>query len=127
MDHQRQFAHRRLMLLMDAITIALSMVLAALLHTALRHWFDIFKDPSPFKEFLLLAYLTMPMMLGIATLIGLHKQLERRFELQSLLWDLLRLHAYTLLGIALLTFFTQFALNRTVIGLFLLLTFALML
>src|SRR4029450_6590543 len=118
MDHQRQFAHRRLTLLMDAITIALSMVLAAVLHTVLRRWFDVFKDPSPFREFLLLAYVTMPMMLGIATLLGLHKQFERRFELHSLLWDLLRLHAYALLGIALLTFFTQFALNRSVIGLF---------
>jgi exopolysaccharide biosynthesis polyprenyl glycosylphosphotransferase len=127
MDNQRQFAHRRLMVLMDAVIIVLSMVLAAVLHTELRDYFGVFKEPSPTREFLLLAYMTLPMMLAIGAILGLHRQLEQRFQLQTLLWGLLRLHAYSLLGIALLTLLAQYSLNRSLIGLFLLLTFVLML
>ena len=67
------------------------------------------------------------MMLGLVVLIGLHRQFERPFQPLTLVWDLLRLHAGGLIGIALLVFLTQIPLNRSVVGLFLVLTFVLML
>ena len=127
MVNTRQFALRRLMLMMDAASIALSMLLAALAHSALRSRFDLFKDPPAAEQYLLLAWVTIPMMLGLVVLIGLHRQFERPFQPLILVWDLLRLHGGGLIGIALLVFLTQIPLNRSVVGLFLVLTFVLML
>jgi exopolysaccharide biosynthesis polyprenyl glycosylphosphotransferase len=127
MVNTKQIALRRLMLLMDAALIALSMLLAALAHSALRSRFDLFKDPPAMEQYLLLAWVTIPMMLALAVLIGLHRQFERPFQPLALIWDLLRLHASGLIGIALLVFLTQIPLNRSVVGLFLVSTFALML
>ena len=127
MVNTKQIALRRLMLLMDAASIALSMLLAALAHSALRSRLDLFKDPPAVEQYLLLAWVTIPMMLALAVLIGLHRQFERPFQPLALVWDLLRLHASGLIGIALLVFLTQIPLNRSVVGLFLVSTFALML
>lgn len=127
MDSKTQVAQRRLMLVMDALSITLSMVLAAMSHAALRDHFSILKYPPPLEQYLLIAYLTMPMMLGLVVLFGLQRQFERPFRPWPVIWDLLRLHAASLIGIAMLVFLTQIRLNRSVVGLFLLITFALML
>jgi exopolysaccharide biosynthesis polyprenyl glycosylphosphotransferase len=120
-------ALRRLMLLMDGCCIALSMVLAAGAHTTLRSHFAFLKEPPGVEQYLLLAYVTMPMMLGLVALIGLHRQFERPFRSLTTIWDLMRLHAAGLIGISLLVFLTQIPTNRSVVALFLLFTFVLML
>ena len=73
----RQRALRRLVLVMDIVSIALSMLLAALVHASLRSHFEIFKGPLPVEQSLLLAWVTMPIMLGLVVLTGLHRQFER--------------------------------------------------
>ena len=67
MVNARQHALRRLVLVMDSLSIALAMVLAALVHASLRSRFDIFKDPPPAEQYLLLAWVTVPMMLGLVS------------------------------------------------------------
>jgi exopolysaccharide biosynthesis polyprenyl glycosylphosphotransferase len=127
MDNDRQSARRRLMLLMDALSITLAMLLAAAAHAALRSRFAIFKDPPSAEQYLLLAYVTMPMMLVLVVLFGLHRQFERPFRPWRVLWDQLKLHGTGFIGIALLVFLTQMRLNRSVVGLFFVFTFTLML
>jgi exopolysaccharide biosynthesis polyprenyl glycosylphosphotransferase len=126
MVNRHQTARRRLVLLMDAASIAASMLLAFGLHAILRSHVGFLKEPPAVHQYLLLAYLTMPMMLGLIALLGLHREFERAFRQSGLLWNLLRLHAVVLLGVALLLFLTQVPFNRSIVGLFLLLTFTLM-
>jgi exopolysaccharide biosynthesis polyprenyl glycosylphosphotransferase len=126
MVNSRQFALRRVILAMDTLSIVLSMGIAAALHSALRNEFDLFKNPPPLEQYMLLAWLTIPMMLGLVSFIGLHRQYERPFRPLPLVWDLIRLHASSLVGITLLVFLTQIPLNRSLVALFLGTAFVLM-
>jgi exopolysaccharide biosynthesis polyprenyl glycosylphosphotransferase len=127
MDSNRQYSRRRLIMLMDAGSIALSMALAALTHAALRSHFSVFKNPPAVEQYLLIAFLTVPLMLSLVAIFGLHLQFERPFRLWLVLWDQVRLHVTTLVGISLIVFLTQVPLNRTIVGLFLVYTFVFML
>jgi len=115
------------MLLMDAFSISLAMLLAAATHAALRVRFDVLKDPPAPEQYLLVAYLTMPIMLGLVILFGLHRQFERPFRPWRVLWDQFKLHSTGFLAVAVLVFFTQIRLNRSVVVLFFVFTFSLML
>lgn len=112
---------------MDFGSIAVSMALAALTHTLLRDNFPVFKDPPAAPQYLLIAVLTIPMMLGLVAVFGLHRQFEQPFRLGTVAWNQIRLHVATLIGIAMIVFLTQVPLNRTIVGLFLVYTFVLML
>jgi exopolysaccharide biosynthesis polyprenyl glycosylphosphotransferase len=127
MDSNKQQARRRLIILMDLSSIAVSMVLAALTHTLLRDHFPVFKDPPALQQYVLVAFLTAPMMLGFVLLFGLHRTFEHPFRLWDVTWAQLKLHVATLVGIALIVFLTQVPLNRTIVGLFLVYTFFFML
>ena len=127
MDSSRQQARRRLVVMMDFGSIVVSMVLAALTHTGLRNYFAVFKDPPSAQQYLLIAILTVPLMLSLVVVFGLHRQFERPFRLWLITWDQIRLHLSTLVGITLIVFFTQVPLNRTIVGLFLIYTFVFML
>lgn len=126
MDYDKLFARRRLMILMDGASIALSMLVASYAHTLLRSHFDVFKQPPAVAEFMLVGVLTMPLMLSLVAVIGLHRQFERPLEATTVAWDLIKLHGASLVGISLITFLTQVPLNRSFVGLFLLSTFWLM-
>jgi exopolysaccharide biosynthesis polyprenyl glycosylphosphotransferase len=127
MDHEKQFALRRLLVLMDALVVVLSMALAVIAHAVLREHFGALKDPPGAPQVLLIAFLTMPMMLSLAAAMGLHRQFERPFLVHEVLWDLLKLHVASLVGIALIIFLAQVPLNRSLVGLFLVSTFLAML
>jgi exopolysaccharide biosynthesis polyprenyl glycosylphosphotransferase len=127
MDHEKQFALRRLLVLMDALVITMSMVLAVATQAALRARFEAFKDLPGTPQVLLIALLTIPLMLSLVAVFGLHRQFERPFRAQAILCDLLKLHVASLVGIALILFLTQVPLNRSLVGLFLVFTFCAML
>jgi exopolysaccharide biosynthesis polyprenyl glycosylphosphotransferase len=126
MDYNKQFAHRRLMVLMDLVTVVFSMLLAGVVHSALRDHFSVFKDPPSLDQFMLIAVLTMPLMLSLVAVLGLHRQFEQPFKQWVVVWKLLQLHAASLVGISLIVFLTQVPLNRSVVGLFLTFTFTMM-
>ena len=115
------------MLLMDAFSISLAMLLAAATHAALRARFDVFKGPPGPEQYLLVAYLTMPIMIGLVILFGLHRQFERPFRPWRVFWDQLKLHGTGFVAVAVLVFLTQIRFNRSVVGLFFVFTFSLML
>ncbi len=111
---------------MDVASVSLSMVMAGLVHGALRHHFPALKDPPALEQYLLVAALTMPLMLGLSVTMGLHRQFERVFDIWLALFDQVKLHLASLLGIALIVFLTQVKLNRSIVGLFLVFSFAAM-
>jgi exopolysaccharide biosynthesis polyprenyl glycosylphosphotransferase len=113
-------------MLMDAVSLVVAMITARMIHSALREHFEGFKSPPAIEEYLLLAYLTLPMWLALASVLGLYRQLERPLKARALFGDLVQLHVLGLLALTLLIYLTQIYLNRSVVALFLLLTFALM-
>jgi len=126
-EHVRKVTLRRLALLIDAAIILGSMLLADAVHSLLRAHFELFKAPPGLRQYLLLGYLTLPMMLGLVALLGQDRHFEEPSTPRQLVLELLKLHAAALLGISVLLFFTQIPMNRSVVGLFLVLTFVSML
>jgi exopolysaccharide biosynthesis polyprenyl glycosylphosphotransferase len=112
---------------MDCVSIVLSMLLAAATHALLRSHFVIFKGPPSPGEYLLIGLLTMPLMLGLVAMVGLHRQFEQPFFISRVFWAQVKLHFATLVGISLIIFLIQVPLNRTIVGLFLIYTFVFML
>ena len=125
MDFRDQQSRRRMMVLMDALIIGLSMFFAAITHGALRSRFSWFKDPPAIEQYLLVAALTIPMMLGLSLLFGLHRHTEYSFQASRVVADQTKLVLTSLLGITLIIFLTQVPLNRSVVALFLGYIFAL--
>ena len=119
-------AYRRVLLILDAVSIVVAMVTAMGIHSLLRQHLGGFKSPPALESYLLLGYLTLPLWLSLAAVMGLYRQLERPMETRRLITDLVKLHVYGLLGLTLLIYLTQIYMNRSVVGLFLILTFALM-
>lgn len=117
---------RRALVVVDAVSIIVAMVAAMGVHTLLRQHFASLKSPAAIDVYALLAYLTLPMWLSIAGVLGLYRQLERPLGTFLLLRELVRLHVFGLLGLALLIYITQIPINRSVVALFVLITFALM-
>ena len=127
MDSTLRTALRRWLVALDTAAIVLAMLLAMGLHAYLRRHLEGFKAPPALESYLLLALLTLPLWLAIARQLGLYEQLARALDLPQLVRDLLRLHVYGLLGLTLLIYLTQVYMNRSVVALFLVLTFSLML
>lgn len=125
MQSTHRQASRRVLIVLDALSIVVAMVAAMAVHSMLRQQFAGFKSPPAVELYLLLAYLTLPMWLALAAVLGLYRQLERAMSPVVLLRDLLQLHVFGLLGLALLIYLTQIPMNRSVVALFVLLTFAL--
>lgn len=119
-------ALRRALVALDLLSIVVAMVAAMAVHSLLRQYFASLKSPPAIELYLLLAYCTLPMWLSIAAVLGLYRQLERPLGPVALFRELVRLHVFGLLGLALLIYITQIPMNRSVVALFVLLTFALM-
>ncbi len=123
MDFKKQTSRRRLLVLMDAVSIIVSLLMAWFTHSVLRNHFAVFKNPPPVDQYLLIGVLTMPLMLSLVVMLGLHRQFEHRFLFWKVLGNQVKLHLASLIGIALIIFLTQVPLNRSVVGIFLVITF----
>ena len=119
-------AFRRLLVILDAASIVIAMVTAMALQSALRERIGVLKGTPPPESYLLLAYLTVPMWLSLAAVLGLYRQLERPIGPVTLFRELLQLHVFGLLGLTLLIYLVQLTINRSVVALFVVLTFGLM-
>jgi exopolysaccharide biosynthesis polyprenyl glycosylphosphotransferase len=119
-------AARRILVILDALSLVIAMIAAMTIHSLLRQHFAGFQAPPAIDLYLLLAYLTLPLWLALATVLGLYRQIERPLAPAALFRDLLQLHVFGLLALSLLIYLTQILLNRSVVALFVVLTFALM-
>ena len=119
-------ALRRMLVILDGVSIVAAMIVAMATHSVLRRHFPGFEDPPALELYVLLAYLTLPLWLSVAAVLGLYRQLERPISTWQLLRDLTRLHVFGLLGLTLVIYLTQIYMNRSVVALFLVITFVLM-
>ncbi len=119
-------ALRRFLVLLDAVSIFVAMVAAMGVHSLLRTHYAGFRSPPALEAYILIGYVALPLWLSLAAVLGLYRQLERPRRASSLLNALLRLHVFGLLGLALLIYLTQIPLNRSVVGLFVAMTFVFM-
>jgi exopolysaccharide biosynthesis polyprenyl glycosylphosphotransferase len=129
-SHERPL--RVIVLCLDALIVAVSMACSWLLHMqlltlpTLRRTLGL-RAPPAFEDYALLLYLTLPLFLSMTAWFGLHRWFERAFTRLSLLVGMVKVHLAVLLGLALLSFLTQTAINRSIVGLFLVCTFVLQL
>lgn len=117
MARERQL--RGLILALDVVVVVCAILLAAGLHAALREHVHFLRRPPSFSQYALIVYLTVPLWLFLTMTFGLHRLFEREWTRGELLWDLVKLHATGLIGLAVVTFLTRSTINRSLVVLFL--------
>jgi exopolysaccharide biosynthesis polyprenyl glycosylphosphotransferase len=125
MDERRQRATRRLVLLLDAATLVVAGVGAFALHDVLAASVEVVKARPPSSQYAVVVYAAVPVWLALVSWLGLDRVSERRWSPLQLTRDLLVLHALGFVALASLLFLSQGVLNRTLVGLFFALQFAL--
>ena len=113
------------MLALDALLVVAAIAMAGGLHVALRDHVAWVKEPPRFEEYALIVYLSVPLWLVLAAMLGLHRTFERVWSRAALFVDLVKLHVAGFLGLSAAVFFTQTTLNRSLVGLFLACSFVL--
>jgi exopolysaccharide biosynthesis polyprenyl glycosylphosphotransferase len=123
---RRDKALRNLHLIIDAVTILASMVLATGIHAQLSTRFPVLRELPEFPQFASLAYAVLPLWLILVVAFRLHLSFERGYRPGELLLGLLKLHLSGALGLSAIQFLTQSVINRSFVGLFLISTLTLM-
>jgi exopolysaccharide biosynthesis polyprenyl glycosylphosphotransferase len=126
MDAGKSRALRRLVLIVDGGLVVLAMALAFGIHSSLRQFVGFIRELPPTEEFIGLAFTALPLWLVLIAGLGLHRALERVYSRWELIRDLLTLHAAGLLGLSMVLFLTQGAINRSLLAVFLVCSFLLM-
>lgn len=122
--HERALG--RLQLVLDAVLVFVSLVLAAWLQPYLRVLLPSVRAAVQFHEHALLVYLVLPLWLALSVVFRLHIAVPQRIAGSELLVRLIKLHVAGLAGVSLLQFLTQSVINRSLVALFLLCSFMLM-
>lgn len=126
MNDERQVALRRLTLLLDALVLPISLVIAFRAHEALRSVVPALRDPPDPSDYAVLLYLAAPLWLLLDGLLGLHRLFERRWSRFEVLVELLKLHGLGFLGLTVVMFLSRGIINRGIVGAFLAANLALM-
>ncbi|MET0285506.1 MAG: sugar transferase [Polyangiales bacterium] len=119
-------ALRKLQLAIDAVTLVLAMMTAAWVRPYLMDHVPGLKQAAHFSEHALLVYLVLPLWLSLIVVLRLHESFVKPLAQSALLAKLVKLNLAGLLALALLQFLTQTIVNRSLVALFLLSSFALM-
>jgi len=118
-------------LCLDTLIVLLSMGCGWALHTGLREVPAVqerlgLRAPPSLEEYALLLYLTLPLFVGLLAWFGLHRWFERPPSRLALLLALFKVHFSVLTTLTLMLFLTRSVINRSMVGFFLLSTFALL-
>ncbi len=116
-------AIRRLLLGLDALTLVVSMLLAYRVQPLLRGVLPALKSPAPLASFLFVGYLTLPLWLLLVAVFGLHRVFERMLSPYEVVVGLVKLHVVGVVGLAVISFLTQVAFNRSIVALFVVTSF----
>jgi exopolysaccharide biosynthesis polyprenyl glycosylphosphotransferase len=116
----------RLQLVLDTVTIAVSMPCAARLHALLRPVVPALRAATHFHDHALLVYAVLPLWLALIVTFRVQLAVAERLGQAELLTRMIKLHVAGLAGLALLQFITQSVINRSLVGLFMLCTFTFM-
>ncbi|MDB4973979.1 MAG: Undecaprenyl-phosphate galactosephosphotransferase [Myxococcaceae bacterium] len=117
---------RNLQLAIDAFGVTLAMVAAAWLRPALMGLVPGLKQASQLSDQVLVAYFVLPLWLALVVVVRLHGTFQHPLSQSELLARLVKLNLFGLLALSLLQFLTQSVVNRSLVALFLLLSFVFM-
>lgn len=126
MDVRRSAALRALVLAVDGVLVVVAMGAAYGGHALLRESVAQLRAPPAISEYAAVAYLALPLWLALDAALGVHRIFERPWRRLELLGALLRMHALGLAGLALVLFVTRSTINRSIVGVFLVASFALL-
>jgi len=126
MDARRSAAARGLVLFADGLLVVAAMFAAYGAHGWLKPLIPQMREVPALPEYAAVAYLALPLWLGLVVALRLHHVSERPWSRWELLTGLARMHGLGLIALAVVLFVTQSTLNRTVIGMFVASSFALL-
>ncbi len=113
----------RLLLIGDGLFILLSLFLAYFVQATLKTWIPLLKAPPDLTVFATLAVLVLPVWFFFITRFRLHEMFDRLWRRRELLLGMVKLHLTAAIFITLVLFLTQIPMNRSLIALYLGLTF----
>ncbi|HEY6878692.1 MAG TPA: sugar transferase [Polyangiales bacterium] len=116
----------KLQLTLDAASVLVAMGVAAWLQPLLSSHVAAFKQPTPFSDYALLAYLALPVWLSLITVTRLHETFARPLSQAELVAKLLKLNLAGLCALALVQFLTQAVINRSLVALFMIVSTSIM-
>jgi exopolysaccharide biosynthesis polyprenyl glycosylphosphotransferase len=111
----------------DALQVVLAIFAAYALHSLLWPHFAFLRAPAGPEGFILLAYLALPLWVILVALLGLDRPLETRWSMVHTVMRLIALHLLGLAALTAVTFVTKTVVNRSIVAMFLALSFLLML
>ncbi len=126
MEQRRNRALRKIIYILDAVIVVLSLMLAFVIHTYLRDMVPFLKATPGFKDYTAVAVFTLPLWLFLVPVFRLQQVFERLWTLSQLAVQLIKLHFAALIILTVVLFLTQTVVNRSLVSLFLICTFVLM-
>lgn len=126
MEKSRYSALRKIIYVLDAFTVILSLILAFLIQLNLRAFVPFLSKTPHFGEYALVAFLTLPFWLILVYVFRLQRIFEKMWSLAEIAVQLVKLHLTALVVLAIVLFLTQTIVNRSLVALFLMCTFILM-
>jgi exopolysaccharide biosynthesis polyprenyl glycosylphosphotransferase len=121
-----ELALGRVQLVLDAAIVVAAMLLATQLHAWLAPLLPVVRRIPHFTEHAALVYVTLPLWLVLVTAFRAHLVVAQRVGHAELLVRLLKVHVTGLALLSVVAFTTQAIINRSLVVLFLIVTFALM-
>jgi exopolysaccharide biosynthesis polyprenyl glycosylphosphotransferase len=115
-----------LQLVCDVAILLASIYLALALQPSLRRFVPSLRAVAAFREHAALVYSLLPLWMILIVTFRAHLAVPQRLGQAELLTRLIKLHVAALASIALIQFLTRAIINRSLVGLFLVCTFALM-
>ncbi|MFK7988539.1 MAG: exopolysaccharide biosynthesis polyprenyl glycosylphosphotransferase [Sandaracinaceae bacterium] len=116
----------RLQLVVDGMAVAAAMAISAWTQPVLADRFAFVRASVDLPALRLLAGVTALLVLGLTVMLGLDRSVAERWPKAETVGRLLMLHVLALVGLGAVAFLTQTEVNRSLVGLFLSGTFALM-
>ncbi len=107
--------------------VVLSLILAFVLQINLRDVFPLLKGAPHFREYALVAFFTLPLWLSLVPVFRLQQVFEKLWTPAEIALQLIKLHLTGLIVLSVVLFLTQTVVNRSLVALFFICTFLLML
>ena len=118
----QQHPARRLLALLDAVTLIGAAAVAPLERSLVERWIPL-RDLPSFgvwqTEYTVLLVVALPIWLGLAARLGLHDMVDRSWSHRRLLRRVVELHVLGFVVLATLLYATQIVVNRSLVALFL--------
>jgi len=127
LETTRQSALRRVVLITDGALVGASMLVAHQAHGLLRDQFGVLKQLPPDSTYMAVALSALPIWLLLTAYLGLHRMMDRSWTGAELVGRLVALHVMGLVALSLVLYLTQAVVNRSLVALFLVSSFVLLL